>query len=121
MPDLGGFFLLPRIVGLQRAKEIVFTTRVVTSEEAERLGIVYSCHEPDQLKGAALALAQRFWPASTEAIGLAKVTLNQAFHLDQNALIELEAAAQAIAFESDYNKAAVQKFLAKEPPPFNWD
>lgn len=121
VPDLGGFFLLPRIVGLQRAKEIVFTARTVDADEAIRLGIAFAQYPAETLLDEALSLAERFWPASTEAIGLSKTILNQSFHLDQQALADLEAYAQAVVLNSDYHLAAASRFLAKTPLEFNWD
>lgn len=121
VPDLGGFFLLPRIVGLQRAKELVFTAREVGAEEALRLGILYAIHPAEKLLEEALALAARFEQASTEALGMAKNVLNRSFNLDQDTLAELESYAQALARHTDYHKDAVARFLAKKPLAFRWD
>lgn len=121
VPDLGGFFLLPRIVGLQKAKEIVFTARVLDADEAKSLGIAHEIVPESDLQDAALAFAGRFRHASTAAIGMAKSILNQSFHLDQRALADLEAYAQAIAIESDQHRDAVAAFLDKRPLPFDWD
>jgi len=121
IPDVGGLFLLPRIVGLQKAKELVFSARSIGPEEAKELGIVYSIHEPDALMDAARALADQFRNASREAIGISKNILNQSFNLDFRALGELEAFGQAVANDTDYHKAAVQRFLNKEPTLFDWD
>lgn len=121
VPDLGGFFLLPRIVGLQRAKEIVFSARTIAADEARSLGIVYEIHSPQHLLDAAMQLAERFRAASTLAVGIAKSILNQAFHLDQRALIELEAYGQAVCLDSAYHEDAVARFLSKQPLAFDWD
>jgi 2-(1,2-epoxy-1,2-dihydrophenyl)acetyl-CoA isomerase len=120
VPDLGGFFLLPRIVGLQRAKEMIFSARDIPADEALRLGMVYAVRPEATLLEDALALAQQFHSASTETIGMAKNILNQSFHLDQRALIELESYAQAIAFEGAYFREAVGRFLKREWPLFDW-
>ena len=119
VPDLGGLFLLPRIVGLQKAKELVFSAREVSAEEALRSGIAYAIRPQTTLLADALALAARFSSACTEALGLAKNILNQSFHLDQRALIDLESCAQAIAFSGEYFRAAVGRFLNREQPLFN--
>jgi len=118
VPDLGGFFLLPRIVGLQRAKDIVFSARELDAEEAHKLGIVLRIVPAEQLQDAALALAERYHHASTEALGIAKNILNRSFNLDQDTLAELEAGAQAMVFTSDYHQEAVQNFLNKRPLRF---
>jgi 2-(1,2-epoxy-1,2-dihydrophenyl)acetyl-CoA isomerase len=120
LPDLGGLFLLPRIVGLQRAKELIFSARVIDAQEALSLGIVFDIRPAETLMEDALALAAQFHSASTESLGMAKSILNQSFHLDQHALAELEASHQAIAFDSDYHADAVKRFEAREAPTFSW-
>jgi 2-(1,2-epoxy-1,2-dihydrophenyl)acetyl-CoA isomerase len=118
VPDLGGFFLLPRIVGLQRAKDLVFSAREVDAEEARSLGIVMQLAAPDRLMDEALALAARYHDASTEALGIAKNILNRSFNLDQDTLAELEANAQALALHTAYHDEAVANFLGKRPLRF---
>lgn len=120
VPDLGGFFLLPRIVGLQRAKELVFSAREVAAEEAHALGILYRIVPGPALLDEALALAARFHAASTEALGMSKNILNRSFNLDQNTLAELEAHAQALALHTAYHDDAVARFLDKQPLAFSW-
>lgn len=122
VPDLGVMHLLPRIVGMQKAKELVFTTRTVGAEEARQLGIVYDIvDEGEALQDAAQALARRFGDASTTAIGMAKNIMNQAFELDARAMAELEAYAQTMCRGSAYHQDAVQRFRDKQPLRFDWD
>ena len=118
VPDLGGFFLLPRIVGLQRAKDLVFSAREVDVEEARSLGIVMQVVPPETLLEEALALARRYHDASTEALGIAKNILNRSFNLDQDTLAELESSAQALALHTAYHDEAVANFLGKRPLRF---
>lgn len=118
VPDLGGFYLLPRIVGLQRAKDLVFSAREVDVEEAQRLGVVFQVVAQESLMDEALALAARYHDASTEALGIAKNILNRSFNLDQDTLAELEASAQALALHTAYHDEAVGNFLAKRPLRF---
>lgn len=120
VPDLGGFFLLPRIVGLQRAKELVFSAREVDFEEAQRLGILYASYPAEGMLDEALALAARFSDASTEALGIAKNVLTRSFNLDQDTLAELEASAQAMSLHTEYHRAAAARFLDKKPLAFRW-
>jgi len=120
VPDLGGFFLLPRIVGLQRAKELVFSAREISAEEALGLGILHSVVPSESLFEAALNLASHFANASTDALGIAKNILNRSFNLDQDTLAELESSAQAMAIHSDYHREAVARFLSKQPMRFQW-
>lgn len=122
VPDLGMLHLLPRMVGLQKAKELVFSARTVAAEEARQLGLVYGIvADGNELRAAALQLAQRFGDASTAAIGMAKNLLNQSFETDARTLAELEAYAQSLARSSAYHQDAVQRFAGKQPLRFDWD
>jgi 2-(1,2-epoxy-1,2-dihydrophenyl)acetyl-CoA isomerase len=121
VPDLGGLQLLPRIVGLQRAKDIIFSGRVVGADEAQSLGIVHEIIPNGDPLESAVAFAQRFRTAPTDAIGMAKTILNQSFHLDRHALAEMEAYAQAVALETTYHGEAVGAFLAKKPLGYVWE
>jgi 2-(1,2-epoxy-1,2-dihydrophenyl)acetyl-CoA isomerase len=122
IPDLGALHLLPRIVGMQKAKELVFTARTVEVEEARQLGMVYDVVEDGTaLQQAAQALARRFGDASTAAIGMAKTIMNQSFESDARTIAELESYGQAMARGSAYHQEAVQRFKNKEPLRFDWD
>jgi 2-(1,2-epoxy-1,2-dihydrophenyl)acetyl-CoA isomerase len=120
VPDLGVMYLLPRIVGRQKAKELVFTTRVVAAEEARALGLAYAIVDDSAaLHAAAFKLATELGEASTTAIGLAKTIMNQSFELDARAMAELEASAQAICRGSAYHQDAIQRFRDKKPLRFS--
>ena len=122
IPDLGAMHLLPRIVGQQKAKELVFTARTVEAEEAKQLGMVYEIVEDAAaLTEAAQALARRFGDASTAAIGMAKTIMNQSFESDARTIAELESYGQAMARGSAYHQDAVQRFKDKQPLRFDWD
>ena len=71
VPDWGGFYVLPRMVGLQKAKELVFTARRVHAEEAKELGMVYDIVGQETAMNEAREFASRFCNASTSAIGIA--------------------------------------------------
>lgn len=122
VPDLGAMHLLPRIVGQQKAKELVFTARTVSAQEAQQLGIVYDIAEDAAaLQANTQELAARFAGASTTAIGMAKHIMNQAFELNGHAMAELEAFAQATCRSSDYHQDAIRRFKDKQPLRFDWD
>ena len=122
IPDLGALHLLPRIVGLQKAKELVFTARTLDAEEARRLGMVYDIVEDGAaLTEAAQALARRFGDASTAAIGMAKTIMNQSFESDARTIAELESYGQSLCRSSPYHQEAIQRFKNKEPLRFDWD
>ncbi len=121
VPDWGALYLLPRIVGLQKAKELAFSARVVEPPEARALGIVHEIADEGDVVARATAFANRFRDASTLAIGLTKNMLNQSFERDLQSLLELEASAQAIANNSAYHQSAATRFLDKQPTLFDWE
>ena len=121
VPDVGAFFTLPRMVGLQKAKEIMFTGRPLDADEAKDLGIAMDVYGADDLMDAAMELAERLCKANTPAIGATKRIVNQSFNLDAQALIEMEAAAQAIYFSSDYHTDAIKGCLDKKPLAYDWE
>lgn len=117
-PDCGAFYTLPRIVGAQRAKELMLSAREVGAAEAQALGIVMELHEPAQLLARAHALAASFSGASPTAVSLIKRTLADPGTL--SSALDNEANGQALAFGSAEYRRAVQLFLDKEPLPFQW-
>ena len=119
VPDLGAMYLLPRAVGLSRAKELAFTARVLDAQEAKAIGIVHEIVEGD-LREAALALAERFHGAPAGAIGIAKSVMNRAFESDRHTVYAQEAMAQALCRESAFHQEAARRFAAKEPPLYQW-
>ena len=121
IPDCALLFTLPRMVGMQRAKEIVYTGRPVGAQEAQELGIVMEVHPSADLTAAALTLARRMQQGSRAAFGLTKRIVNQSFDIDAGGLIEMEAAGQAICLSSAYHADAVGRFKAKQPLKFNWE
>lgn len=118
VPDFGLFYTLPRIVGAQRARELMLSAREIGAEEALRLGIAMEVHEPEALLPRALQLAQSFAGASPLAVSLIKRAT--ASTSDLALQLNLEADAQALAMGSVEHQQAVQDFLHKRPPAFQW-
>lgn len=118
VPDCGATYMLPRVVGTQRARELMLSAREVDAQEALSLGIATELHEPAALLPRALALADSFAAASPLAAGLVK-----RFNLDAGAMeaaFEAEANAQALCFQTSPHREAVQRFLDKQPLAFEW-
>ena len=99
---------------------LVYTAREFSAQEAHAMGLAYAVRPAATLMADALALAQSMNGASTQAVGMTKNILNQSFHLDQHAMAELEASAQAVAMASAFHGEAKAKFLAKAGPMFDW-
>lgn len=119
VPDCGAFYTLPRIVGVQRAKELMLSARDIDGAEALKLGLAMELHTPAQLLPRARALAASFVHASPAAVSLVKRTL-AGWGADLPALLEQEANAQALAMGTTEHRTAVNRFLNKEPALFQW-
>lgn len=118
VPDCGAYYLLPRAVGLQRAKELMLSAREVGADEARSLGIAMELHEPDRLLPRALALAETFAHASPLTVSLVKRALVDPAPLA--AVFEAEANAQALTLGSAAHQEAARRFLDKQPLAFQW-
>lgn len=119
VPDCGAFYTLPRIVGVQRARELMLSARDVDGVEALKLGIAMELHEPEQLLARAQALAASFVHASPTAVSIVKRTLAAPGH-DLTTLLELEVSGQALATGTQEHRIAVNRFLDKQAAPFQW-
>lgn len=119
VPDCAAFYTLPRIVGQQRARELMLSARDVGAAEALQLGLVLELHEPDGLMARARAMAGSLAQASPTAVSLIKRTLASPAQ-DLATLLEMEASGQALAAGTPYHHEAVQRFLNKEPALFQW-
>lgn len=118
VPDLSLLHVLPRLVGLARAKEIAFSARDIAADEALQMGLVQAVLPPGRLLDAALAFARRFDDAPTAVLGMTKSILNRAFESDRHALAQLESALQGLLVGSRYHAQAVQRFMAREAPAY---
>ncbi|HSW18889.1 MAG TPA: enoyl-CoA hydratase-related protein, partial [Ramlibacter sp.] len=121
LPDMGAIHMLPRAVGLAKAKELLLTGRKVGAAEGERLGFVHSLHAPEDLQAEALSFARRFLPAPRVALGLTKRLTNRAYELDAGALAELESVAQVACLAEPEHAEALKRFVRKEPMRYDWD
>ena len=119
VPDLGALYLLPRVVGLQRAKELVFSTRDVSADEARELGIVMEVHASEALEARARDMAERMARAAPTAVALSKAMLNASLDSDRQSAFALEAASQAAAFAAPEPAAQVEAILGKQRPAFS--
>lgn len=120
IPDFAGLFTLPRIVGLQMAKELMFTARTLGAEEAKKVGLVYEVTKEGDAEKRAIELATRFVGAPIEAIGMMKAILLESFNTDWRAIAEMESSAQGICLASSYHKTALERFAEKLPFQFKW-
>jgi enoyl-CoA hydratase/carnithine racemase len=98
--DMGSAYLLPRIVGAGRATELLMLGDKVDAETALRIGLANSVHEPDELAGAAGALARRLADGPALAYGTTKALIAKELDMDLASSIELEALTQALMMKT---------------------
>jgi 2-(1,2-epoxy-1,2-dihydrophenyl)acetyl-CoA isomerase len=98
--DAGGAYLLPRLVGLPRAKAMVMLGEGCAGQEAVDLGLAYRCVVSEDLDAEASALAARLAAGPTRSLGLSKRLLNASFETDLARALDLEAAYQSLATTS---------------------
>lgn len=120
VPDSASLYTLPRIVGVQRAKELMLSGREIDAATALDYGIAMEVVGEGAALERAMEIARALAGASPAASGLAKTALNNSLSSDFRTMLEFEAAAQGLAFASEYHRGAVKDFLAKRAPPFAW-
>lgn len=120
VPDSGALYTLPRVVGLQRAKELMFSARELGAREAQAWGIVTEVTPTGQAYARTLAMAEALANGSPAALAMTKSALNGSLSSDWSTMIALEASAQGVAFSSAYHREAVDRFLTKRGARFQW-
>lgn len=117
--DMGAAYLLPRVVGLARATEILMLGDRMTAADAERLGLFTRVVPPNSLLPEARALAERLVRGPSFALGMTKQLLNTGLDLDFASAIEAEAQGQAICMQKRNFREFYAAFTEKRPPEFD--
>lgn len=118
VPDGGGAYLLPRLTGLHKAKELVFFGDDLAASDAERLGLINAVVAGDALEAKVAEWALRLASGPTVALGLAKQLLNRSLESDRATSFAAEAMAQEVAMSSDDAKEGVASFIERRPTAF---
>ncbi len=116
--DWGGTYFLPRIVGMAKACELIFTGEVIDAQEALALGIVSRVVEPEDLMDTVRALARKMAEGPPIAIRLAKRALYHNQECDLRAALEYETYAQNICRETEDAREGIRAFVEKRSPNF---
>ncbi|HEU4319055.1 MAG TPA: enoyl-CoA hydratase-related protein [Acidimicrobiia bacterium] len=113
IPGDGGAWLLPRVVGWQRATELALTARFITSAEAESYGILLEVVPEDRLDARVMEVARTIASKPRPAVVMAKRLLRQARSMDLDGFLEFSAAVQAVAHTTPEHETAVATYVEK--------
>ncbi|MCX4770653.1 enoyl-CoA hydratase/isomerase family protein [Streptomyces sp. NBC_01285] len=118
VPDGGGAYLLPRLVGPQRAKELMFFGDSLPARDAERLGLVNRTVPDEELAATARAWAQRLAEGPTRSIALTKQLVNASLDSDRATAFAAEAMAQEINMTTQDANEGVASFVERRAPKY---
>lgn len=116
--DMGAAYLLPRIVGLSRATELLYFGDVIDAPTAERYGLFNKVVPKDKVLDESMAWAQRLATGPTFALGMTKELMNAELNMDLFAALDNEARAQAVCMQTQDFKEAYDAFSKKRPANF---
>ncbi|MDR3348429.1 MAG: enoyl-CoA hydratase/isomerase family protein [Acidaminococcales bacterium] len=119
VPDSGAAYFLPRLVGLAKAKEIIFTPSPINAEKALELGLANKIVPLAELRPQSIKMAEELAKKPAAAIALAKLMLNRSFEMDLEQAFDFEALAQDICFQTPDHLEGINAFKQKRKPEFN--
>jgi 2-(1,2-epoxy-1,2-dihydrophenyl)acetyl-CoA isomerase len=117
-PDCGSLYLLPRQIGLPKAKEMVFTGRNIDAKEALALGIINQIAEHEQLAEVTAKTAARLAAQPALSMAQSKALIHMGLDVGIDELLDMEATAQGICMVSEDGQEGVDSFLNKRKPNF---
>jgi 2-(1,2-epoxy-1,2-dihydrophenyl)acetyl-CoA isomerase len=118
VPDTGGSFYLPRLVGPARATALMFLGDKLSATKALEWGMIYDVVPPAALLDRTIALAKQLAMMPTRALGLIKRAINASFANDLNAQLDLEGELQGLAGRTEDYAEGVRAFLEKRKPNY---
>jgi len=116
--DSGGTFILPRLIGWQKASAYMMLADKIDGVEAERVGMIYKYFKDEEFEGASWKIALKLARLPTKGLGLTKRLLNMSYHNDLDAQLNAEGEVQVMAAATHDFKEGVQAFLEKRKPEF---
>jgi enoyl-CoA hydratase/carnithine racemase len=117
--DMGSAYLLPRVVGLGRASEILLLGERITPAEAVAMGLASRVVENERLLGESQELARRLATGPTLALGATKLALSRELDMDLGSSIEFEAFTQALLMTTEDHAEFYRAFTGKRPPEWS--
>jgi len=119
IPGSGATQRLPRLVGMGKAKELIYTGNMIDAKEAERIGLINRAVPPDRLKDEVWNLARNIAEKSPVIIRMAKKALNRSFESTLDMGLAYEAMAECLCFTTDDRKEGMSAFFEKRKPKFS--
>ncbi|HEX7998370.1 MAG TPA: enoyl-CoA hydratase family protein [Pyrinomonadaceae bacterium] len=116
--DMGAAYLLPRVVGLAKATELLYTGDFITAAEAERIGLYNRVVAQAELEASTTELAERLARGPSFALAMTKEMLNREMETSLDTALEWEAQAQATCMQHPDYREAYEAFVAKREPQF---
>ncbi len=117
-PGFSGTQRLPRRVGIAKAKELTFSGKMISADEAKEIGLANAVYAPEELLNAAKEMANSFLKNSPVAVKYAKVCIDRGMQLDIDSAIALENEMFALCYASPDQKEGMTAFLEKRPAVF---
>ncbi len=118
VPDSGGTFFLPRMIGFAKASALMMLGEKVSAADALQMGMVYKMVDDASLQDEAMAIAKQLASMPTRGLGLTKKLLNESFANNLEQQLQLEEKMQAAAGETVDYKEGVSAFIEKRKPNF---
>ena len=118
IPDSGGTYFLPRLIGIQKAAALMMTGEAVSAEKAETLGMIYAVYEDSEFETSAMKLADTISSMPTKGLGYTKKLLSQTFNNSLEDQLSLEAETQALSASSKDHQEGIKAFMEKRTPQF---
>jgi len=118
VPDWGGMWLLPRLVGYAKAAELIFSGEVIDAQEALRIGLVNKVVPHEELAQATKLFASKFMKSAPIPVALAKKALQNYSRIDLAQALDHERLAQSICWNSEDREEGMKSFLEKRDPVF---
>ena len=118
-PGFSGTQRLPRLVGMGKAKELIFTAEVINADEACRIGLVNSVAEPEELMNTAVAMAEKIAGKAPVAVKYSKESINRGMQCSMDEAINIEANLFGLCFATEDQKEGMKAFMEKRKAKFN--
>ncbi len=118
VPDCGGMYLLPKIVGIHKAKELMFTADLIGVDKANELGLINRIVAGDKLEEETLTFANKLIASAPIALGMVKKTLNGMEDMTLDNWLLHEADMQTLCMQTEDHKEGIAAFLEKRAPKF---